>query len=595
MKESEAMDHPARRTPLNERLITAAYEVSNEKQRSSTIAEMDRAITLLQAQKDIWSTTPVGDKIEIIESVIDRYYALCEEWVDIGLRHKRANHDLYAQGWEWAAGPMPILRYLRGLRNTLIMIHKTGDPPWPQSVNTRSNGQVSAKVYPSNLYERISTPGTTVEVWMDRGLALEEVRSGQATPYKQVDPKGKLCLVLGAGNVSGIPVNDSLSKLFVDNSVVLLKMNPVNSYLGPLIEDAFEPLISQGYLMVVYGGAEEGSYLCHHPDVDCIHMTGSDRTYETIVFGSGPDGRRRKEEHSPICKKPFTAELGNIAPAIIVPGPWSDKELQYQAEQIASHLCDTGSYSCSRTRVIVQYAHWDLRDKLMDKLREVLSRILSRIAYYPHAIEQFDRFVSSYPQAQLCGTKTGEELPWTLIPDLDSRNMEELCFREETFCPIIAETSIGGSSVAEFLEEAVGFSNRNLWGTLSASIIVHPDSLREPGVKEAVDRAIDNLRYGIVTVNCLPGLVWGITVPPWGSFPGNPPWDIQSGVGYVHNLHMFSAPQKTILRGPFQATPRPPWFPSRAKKMGEITKRVVSYEAKPSLFRMLRILVCALG
>jgi hypothetical protein len=225
----------------------------------------------------------------------------------------------------------------------------------------------------------------------------------------------------------------------------------------------------------------------------------------------------------------------------------------------------------------------------------VLSGIPRRVAFYPHAVEQFDRFVSVYPQANLCGAKEGEVLPWTLIQGLDSQSSGELGFKEETFCPIIAETTLDGSSVADFIGQAVDFSNQNLWGTLSASIIVHPESLREPRVNEAIDRAIEKLRYGTVTVNCLPGLVWGITAPPWGSFPGNPPWDIQSGVGFVHNLYMFSSPQKTILRGPFQSTPRPPWFPSRAKMMGEITKRVVSYEANPSLYRLFRILASALG
>jgi aldehyde dehydrogenase (NAD(P)+) len=98
---------------------------------------------------------------------------------------------------------------------------------------------------------------------MDPGLSAEEVLNSQASPYRLAEPVGKVCLVLGAGNVSGIPVNDSLSKLFVDNYVVLLKMNPVNDYLGTLIESALSPLISEGYLRVVYGGISEGTYLCN--------------------------------------------------------------------------------------------------------------------------------------------------------------------------------------------------------------------------------------------------------------------------------------------------------------------------------------------
>jgi acyl-CoA reductase-like NAD-dependent aldehyde dehydrogenase len=561
----------------------------------STFAELDRAIALLRSKKDTWCRTSLRDKIDLIDSVIDRYYSLSEKWVEVSLHHKRADRDTYALGWEWATGPMPILRFLSGLKHTLKVIDETGNSPSPVSINTLSNGQVSVKVYPSNLYERISTPGTTIDVWMEPGLSAQEVLNEQLNHYKQTESKTKLCLVLGAGNISGIPVNDSLSKLFLENCVVLLKMNPVNAYLGALIEDAFQQLISKGYFNVVYGDATEGSYLCNHADIDCIHMTGSDNTYETIVFGSGEEGLQCKQEHHPICEKPITAELGNIAPAIIVPGPWSDHELKYQAEHIASHLCDSGSYSCNRTRVILQQTHWELRKNLLKELREVLRSIPPRAAYYPHAEEQYDKFLSTHPEAQVCGNRMEGILPWTLIPGVDPQDEDEICFTLESFCPIIAETSIDGSSVADFIMRAVEFANQRLWGNLSASIIVHPLSLRDPDVSEAIEWAIDELRYGIISVNCLPGLAWGLTIPPWGSFPGNVPWDIQSGVGFVHNLHMFSRPQKTILRGAFQTRPRPPWFPSQAAKMGEICKRVTRYEANPSLYRMLSIFVSAIG
>ena len=54
-----------------------------------------------------------------------------------------------------------------------------------------------------------------------------------------------------------------------------------------------------------------------------------------------------------------------------------------------------------------------------------------------------------------------------------------------------------------------------------------------------IEWAVARLRYGTVAINCLPGLGWGLTVSPWGSFPGNAPWDIQSGNGFVHNPYMF--------------------------------------------------------
>ncbi len=48
---------------------------------------------------------------------------------------------------------------------------------------------------------------------------------------------------------------DALYKLFAEDSVVLLKMNPVNEYMGPILESALSPLRQDGFLEIVYGEA----------------------------------------------------------------------------------------------------------------------------------------------------------------------------------------------------------------------------------------------------------------------------------------------------------------------------------------------------
>lgn len=581
-KEAPALDYAATRSHVP------------PAQPATTTTEIDSSIALLSSQKDAWARIPVGERVRLLDEVTHAFTPLCESWVQLGLEAKGAQADPYASGWEWGSGPMPILRYMRALRRTLRAIDATGRAPLPGPLKVRSNGQVTVDVYPTDLYERVTTAGTTVEVWMEPGLSPDAALSAQAGAYSMPAPVGKVCLVLGAGNISGIPFNDTLSKLFVDNFVVLLKMNPVNDYLGPLVQTAFRPLISQGYLQVVYGGPTEGSYLVNHPAIDCIHITGSDRTYETIAFGPGPDGRRRKAGRSPICAKPITAELGNVAPAIIVPGPWNEQDLRYQAEQLAANLCDGGSYSCSRTRVIVQHAGWALGDRLLKQLEATLAEVHPRAAYYPGARLLYERLVSAHPQAVRCGGAGDDELPWTLISDVNPAVQEDPCFTTESFCPVMAATKLEAPSPAEFIMRAVDFANSTLWGTLTASIIVHPQSLRDPVVREAVEHAVDRLHYGVVAVNCLPGLVWGLSVPPWGSYPGNEPWDIQSGTGFVNNAYMFSRIQKTILRGPFRAWPQPPWFPSKGAGMAEVCRRVASYEGQPSLGRMLGIVAAAL-
>src|SRR4029453_4716882 len=103
---------------------------------------------------------------------------------------------------------------------------------------------------------------------------------------------------------------DALYKLFVEDQVGLFKTHPVNVYLAPLMEEAFKTLIERGFFRIVYGGAEEGDSLCRHPGVDEIHITGSDKTYEAIVFGPGEEGRRRKQAGEPGLTKRVPAGTG---------------------------------------------------------------------------------------------------------------------------------------------------------------------------------------------------------------------------------------------------------------------------------------------
>ena len=147
---------------------------------------------------------------------------------------------------------------------------------------------------------------------------------------------GKIALVLGAGNANSIASLDMLYRLIAHGQVVLLKLNPVNEYLGPILEKIFEPFVSAGYIQFVYGSADVGHYLVHHPEISEIHITGSSHTHDAIVFGMGEEGERNKKLHNQILNKPITSELGGISPVIVVPGNWSDADIRFQAERIVT-------------------------------------------------------------------------------------------------------------------------------------------------------------------------------------------------------------------------------------------------------------------
>ena len=57
----------------------------------------------------------------------------------------------------------------------------------------------------------------------------------------------------------------------------------------------------------------------------------------------------------------------------------------------------------------------------------------------------------------------------------------------------------GAASLADgYLQAAVKAANEDVWGSLSCSILVHPDT--EAAHKAAVQQAVDDLRFGSVAV-----------------------------------------------------------------------------------------------
>jgi acyl-CoA reductase-like NAD-dependent aldehyde dehydrogenase len=401
-------------------------------------------------------------------------------------------------------------------------------------------------------------------------------------------------LVLGGGNVNAIPSMDVLSKMFNEGKACILKMNPVNAYLGPYIEKAFADAIRQGFLAVVYGGPGEGAYLASHRSVDEIHLTGSDGTFDQIVWGPpGPEREARKAQGRPVLQKPVTAELGNVSPVIVVPDQYSAKELAYQAEDVAAGLTCNASFDCNANKVLVTARGWPQREAFLTALEAALSKAAPRQSYYPGAQDRWRAYTQGRSSIRKFGSGSAEVLPWTLMRDLDANDREERAFSSESFCPILCETQVGSADPVEFLDRAVTFANDRLWGTLSAGLVVHPRTAKDPILSAAVERAIAALRYGVVGVNAWTGYLFAFVTPPWGAYPGSSLSDIQSGSGWVHNTPMLEGIEKAVLRHPITATPKPPYFPSH-RSAHVLMPRMTALEENSSWMRFPGVMAAAM-
>jgi aldehyde dehydrogenase (NAD(P)+) len=466
-----------------------------------------------------------------------------------------------AEGEEWV-GPWCVVRHLRLIIASLTALDRAGNTPVGR-IGRTDDDRLTVRVFPASSVDGMLFSGITVDVHLQPHIGEAEMHASRAAFYKGAGHAGRTVLVLGAGNVNAIPGMDVLSKLFNEGKVCLLKMNPVNAYLGPFIEEAFAEPIARGFLGVAYGGAEEGAYLAQHSGIDEIHLTGSDRTYDTLVWGPpGPEREQRKATGVPVLTKPVTAELGNVSPVLVVPGPYSEKELASQAEAIAGGVVNNASFNCNAAKIIVSPGRWQHRKALLAGIERVLAATPTRLAYYPGAQERWRKLTGGRDGVRTIGDPTEGQLPWTLMPGLEAVDAAEPAFATEPFCSVISETEVGSEDPLEYLERAVTFANDRLWGTLTATLVVHPKTMRDPVLGPAVERAIGRLRYGAVAVNAWTGLIFAFATPPWGAYPGSTPGDIQSGTGWVHNTPMLEGIEKAVMRHPLTMMPKPATFPS---------------------------------
>ena len=490
-------------------------------------------------------------------------------------------------GEELLAGAVIIQRYVRLLLESLSQIRERGAPLLTdERVRRLPSGEVAVKVMPHTLADRLLFMPYSIDVRLGRSVDSADVRSAQAGFYREQAPEGCVSAVLGAGNVASIPALDLLHECFVMGRACVLKMSPVNAYLGPAFEHIFAPISELGGLAIVYGGAEAGKALLGSPHVGHVHMTGSIETHDAIVWGPiGAERLERQRLARPMLEKGITSELGNISPVVIVPGDYSERELSDVTEGIAGMLFNNASFNCNAAKLLLLPAN--LREPISARLKQELGAQAPRAAYYPGAIARYEALTREPKAGRVWAApaQTGQ-LPWTLLegltPDSDAES-----FQLEPFCPLLSVVEIDESEPDAYLTRAVRFLNEKVWGTLNAMLFVPSCYEGDESVEAAVERAIDELRYGTVAVNYWPAIGYGTGAPPWGGHPSASLQDAQSGIGFVHNALMLEQIQKVVLRGPLRSFPKPFYFPSH-RQLEPIALGLFDFESSGKIAPFLR-------
>lgn len=528
-----------------------------------TGADLDRDLTTLAGSKESWGRLGLSRRIQLLHGVRQAVYEAAPAWVAAAVQAKGLQPGSPLAGEEWISGPWAVLYAINRYLRTLSGLQRTGRVPLP-AIRRGSDGRTILEVFPYDGYDRLLLGGVRAHVWMQPGVTPDMVRSTAARLYRDGARRAPLALILGAGNIASIPVLDVLYKIVAEGAPCMLKMNPVNDYLGPVLERALQPLTDAGLLRFAYGGADVGAHLCAHALVDEIHVTGSEQTHNAISRGPG-------------AGKPMTSELGNVSPTIVLPGNWNEGDVRFQAEHIATQKAHNAGFNCIATQVLILPQQWPHTPKLLDQIAGVFAGMEQRPEYYPGAPSR---------RTALAGGSS----PLRSIVRIDARHASHPAFCSEAFCGVLAIVELPGD-LEQFARSAVAFANNALHGTLGANVVANPRTMREH--RSVLDRTIADLRYGCVGVNAWTGVGYFITETPWGAYPGHTIDDPGSGTGVVHNSYLLERSEKSVVWAPFRQFPKPVWFVTNCAA-ADVGRALCDFEVARNPVSALRVAASAL-
>ncbi|MGZ6733961.1 MAG: aldehyde dehydrogenase family protein [Nocardioides sp.] len=562
--------------------------MTQQDMRTPTHAELDEMVAELAAGAKTWAGMDLHERAEILRATQKSVAATAGIWAGAATSAKQVPSGSL-EGEEWMSGPAAVAPMLGEYADTLHLLAHGRSAIEGRKLGTAPGGRVSVRILPGDLKDNLLFNGFVGEVWLQPGVTAEQAKADAGLGAKRVGENGGVGLVLGAGNISAIGPLDIAYELVAYNRVSILKLNPTFQHLLPVYEMALAPLIEAGLLRIVNGGAEVGGYLADHPGISHVHITGSGRTHDAIVWGPGDEGARNKAAGTPKLSKEMTSELGGVSPIIVVPGTWSKGDLRFQAEHVVTQRLHNAGHNCIGGQALILSADWDQKDAFLAEIRGVLEEITPRSPWYPNGQASIDRAKATYGA-------DAEQVGSALLVAMKDESPSEL-YDGEYFAAVLGITELPGTG-ADFLANAVDFANNRLDGTLGGSVIVHPKDIKAMG--ERFDELVAELKYGAVGINVWSGVAFLLGGATWGAYPGHTLDAVGSGIGVVHNTHLMDHVEKTVVSGPFHMfpasvlngeltlAPRPPWFVT-AKTSATVGKALAALAGKRTWLGVLKV------
>lgn len=271
------------------------------------------------------------------------------------------------------------------------------------------------------------------------------------------------------------------------------------------------------------------------------------------------------------------AELGCASPWIVVPGAWSDVELERAAAILAVAKKTCAGSNCLAAQVVLLPTEWPHKETFLAYLKKELGARADVPNYYPGAPERVAKMCAAYrahgdarcevmfappmhaPQENdIVDRSPLPPAPFDPVALLHcgtpgASGFEPLAITTEAFGPALAVVELpgGAEDATEYMSRtAVPFANEQVMGTLVGALL-------SPGSFTALDTVLGSLHYGSIVLNCQSHLGYSVMCKGgvWGAHSSDT--EMRSGTGYLGNSYKLPGLVKAVTVGPPLATAKP--------------------------------------
>jgi len=231
---------------------------------------------------------------------------------------------------------------------------------------------------------------------------------------------------------------------------------------------------------------------------------------------------------------------------------------------LASAFKSSCSMNCLSPKVLVMPPEsvWPQRAEFLKVLKEKLASMHQPPPYYPGAHKRYASFEEKYPDGEKIEAPPAQEPRQALqeaaypqlgqditplasllvdVGTIGDKECRTYALTTEAFAPILAIATVACEGAADFPLAAAAAVNEHVFGTLSCNVS-YPDER-----DETLDKMVESLNYGAVSVNAWAALMYSNPLGVWGGAPGSYKASAAcSGLGFVGNAARIERPRKAV-------------------------------------------------